>query len=103
MNPEWFRKYMNLVASNIMDRTGKVRFNYITMRTSLNALQEGKDELVPQPVLELFRNIVGALPKIELNDRQQVTLLLALLNCHMAYGLVSGYTLKEDVSVENRS
>lgn len=99
MNPEWFRKYMNLVASNIMDRDGAVRFDYKTLRCSLDAVENNQYERVPESVMRLFVNITESLPHIELDDRQQVVLMLALLNCHIAYGLVSGYTLKEDVSV----
>lgn len=102
MNPEWFRKYMNLVAANIMGRDGAIRFDYNTLRVSLNAVENNQYGDVPDSVMRLFTNIIDSLPRIELDDKQQVVLMLALLNCHMAYGLASEYTLKEDVSVENR-
>lgn len=102
MTPEWFRQYMNMVAANVMERGGAVRFDYNTLRISLDAVENNQYDNVPESVMRLFTNIIEALPHIELDDKQQVVLMLALLNCHMAWGLVSGYTLKEDVSVKNR-
>ena len=101
MNPDWFRKYMDLVAANIMDRDGTIRYDYKTLRIALDAVENNQYDNVPGSLMRLFTNIIDVLPRIELDDKQQVVLMLALLNCHMAYGLVSGYTLKEDVSVEN--
>ena len=97
--PDWYRQYMTMVAANIMDRNGGVRFTYVQLRTALTALEHGENSLVPRPVLELFSNIVSALPVIELSDRQQVTLMLALLNCHMAYHLMTGQLINKDESI----
>ena len=101
MDAKWFAQYMHQVSANVVDRDGQVRFTYEQLKHSLRAVENGEDSRVPEPVRRLFANIVGVLPTVELDDRTQTLLFLALLNCHMAYGLVSGYTLKEDVSVEN--
>lgn len=97
--PEWFRQYMNHVAANVMDRNGEVRFTYKELRTALDAIENHHDEHVPQTVLELFSKIVSALPPITLSDSAERVLFLALLNCHMAYLLATGYLLNKDESV----
>lgn len=101
VTPEWFAQYMTHVANNVKNREGQVRFSYKQLRLALTAIEKADDEHVPQDVLRLFANIVNILPPVDLNDRQQVTLLLALLNCHMAYSLVSGYLLHEDESIRD--
>lgn len=103
LNPpaEWFRKYMNHVAANVVDRDGNVRFRYRELRTALDAVTSNHDEDVPRNVLDLFANIMGALPQIPLDEKQERVLFLALLNCHMAYLLTTGFLLNEDDSVDN--
>lgn len=101
MDAKWFGQYIHQVAANVVDRDGRVRFTYKQLRTALTAVENNQYDNVPGSLMRLFTNIIDVLPRIELDDKQQVVLMLALLNCHMAYGLVSGYTLKEDVSVEN--
>lgn len=101
LNPpsEWFRQYMNHVAANVMDRTGSVRFRYRDLRDALDAVTSNHDERVPQSVLQLFSKIVGALPQIPLDEKQERVLFLALLNCHMAYLLATGFLLDKDESI----
>lgn len=101
MNTEWFRKYMNNVAANIANKEGNMRFSYRELRTALNALEERHEEDVPENVLQLFANIMGVLPQIPLDEKQERVLFLALLNCHMAYFLISGFLLNEDDSIDN--
>lgn len=103
LNPpaEWFRKYMNHVAANVVDRTGNIRFRYRELRTALDAVTSNHDERVPQDVLQLFSKIVDALPQIPIDEKQERVLFLALLNCHMAYLLTTGFLLNEDDSVDN--
>lgn len=96
---EWFRQYMNHVAANVVDRAGNMRFRYHELRTALDAVTSGHEERVPQTVLDLFSKIVGVLPAISLNDKEERILFLALLNCHMAYSLVTGYLLNKDESI----
>ena len=99
MTPEWFAQYMSHVANNVKNREGKTRFTYKELRTALDAVENNQYSRVPQPVMDLFSKIIGVLPEIPLSDKQQVVLMLALLNCHMAYALASGYLLSEDPSL----
>lgn len=101
LNPpsEWFRQYMNHVAANVMDRAGNMRFRYRDLRDALDAVTSHHNERVPQTVLELYSKIVGALPQIPLDEKQERVLFLALLNCHMAYLLVTGFLLDKDESI----
>lgn len=100
MNSDWFAKYMHHVAANVVERDGSVRFSYKQLRSALDALEAGNEERIPQDVLKLFSNIISVLPPIDLDDRIQITLMLALLNCHMAYHLVTGHLIKNDTSVD---
>ena len=84
----WFSKYMCHVANNIVNRDGEIRFSYKQLRTTLDAIAKGSDD-IDEEVRQLMNNIIGALPAIELSDRQIVTLCLALLTCHMAYHLTN--------------
>lgn len=103
LNPpaEWFRQYMNHVAANVVDRAGNMRFRYHELRTALDAVTSNHDEQVPQDVLQLFSKIVGVLPQIPIDEKQERVLFLALLNCHMAYLLTTGFLLNKDDSVDN--
>ena len=103
LNPpaDWFRQYMNQVAANVVDRDGNVRFRYHDLRTALDAITTDHEESVPQNVLQLFANIMGVLPHIPLDEKQERVLFLALLNCHMAYLLTTGFLLKEDDTIND--
>ena len=85
---EWFATYMKHAANNIVGRDGQVRFSYKQLRHTLDVIENGGEDIDPE-VRELMGKIIGALPPLELADRQIVTLCLALLNCHMAYHLVN--------------
>ena len=85
---KWFASYMTHVVNNIVNRDGEVRFSYQQMRTSLDALEQGRED-IDEEVRKLMINIIGVLPPIELTQRQEVTLCLALLNAHMAYHLIN--------------
>lgn len=86
---DWFAQYMKHVSANVKNRDGETRFDYNKLRHALDAVEFGRDYRVPQDVAELFRNIIGVLPQVEISERQETVLILALLNCHMAYLLVS--------------
>ena len=101
MDAKWFGQYMHQVAANVVDRDGRVRFTYKQLRTALTAVEHNQDNQVPEPVRRLFANIVGVLPTMELDDRTQTLLFLAMLNCHMAYSLVTRYLLDKDESISS--
>lgn len=84
----WFSKYMNHVANNIVNRDGEIRFSYQQLRSTLDAVEGGRND-IDEEVRKLMNNIIGTLEPIELSDRQVVILCLALLNCHMAYHLTN--------------
>lgn len=84
----WFSKYMTHVANNIVNRDGEIRFSYQQLRHTLDTIEHGCED-IDEEVRTLLQNIIGALPEIELSDRQIRTLCLALLNCHMAYHLTN--------------
>ena len=86
--PQWFSKYMNHVANNIVNRDGEIRFSYQQLRATLDAVEAGSDD-IDEEVCKLMNNIIATLPNIDLSDRQIVALCLALLNCHMAYHLTN--------------
>ena len=86
--PQWFAKYMNHAANNIVNRDGEIRFSYQQLRATLNAVEAGRND-IDEGVRQLMNNIIGALEPIDLSDRQIVALCLALLNCHMAYHLTN--------------
>lgn len=96
---DWYRQYMSHVAANVMDRDGNVRFTYKQLRGALDAVTSNHNEDVPEDVLRLFANIINALPPITLSDRAERVLFLALLNCHMAYLLCTGYLINKDESI----
>lgn len=102
-SPKWFATYCKIVSANIQDKDGNVRFDYMTLRQALTAVERAKEGQVPQSVVELFRNCVEytikAEGQVDINDRQEVTLLLVLLNMHMAYSMISGYLLTQDKSI----
>lgn len=85
---QWFSKYMNHVANNIVNRDGGIRFSYQQLRATLDAVEEGSDD-IDEKVRALLCNIITALPTIDLSNRQIVALCLALVNCHMAYHLTN--------------
>ena len=85
---EWYGQYVKHCVNNIMDREGKVRFSYMQLRTSLNAINQGRDD-IDEGVRELMSKIIGVLPPVNLSDRQIVTLCLVLLNQHMGYHLLN--------------
>ena len=84
----WFSKYMNHVANNIVNRDGEIRFSYQQLRSTLDAVEAGRDN-IDEEVRKLMNNIISTLEPIDLSDRQIVILCLALLNCHMAYHLTN--------------
>lgn len=98
-SPEWFGQYMSHIANNVKNKEGEVRFTYKELRQALDAVESNEYSRVPHSVMELFSKIISVLPPIELSDRQQVTLMLALLNCHMAYSLLTEHILS-DPSIE---
>lgn len=102
MTPEWFAQYMHLVAANVKNKEGQVRFNYRTLKDALNAIEHDCEHLIPKDVLTLFSNIVKSCPPLELSERTQNVLFLALLNCHMAYLLASNYLLNGDDSIVDK-
>lgn len=93
-NRDWFSQYCLQCAANVLNRDGKVRFSYETIKQALDAVEAFRDEQVPQSVVELFRNIVNLVnsrvcPQT-FTDNEQHALLLTMLNIHAAFLMVTG-------------
>lgn len=99
MNREWFAQYCNHVSNNVLNRDGQVRFSYRQLKTSLDAVKLARFDKVDDEVCDLYNNILKVMPQVELTTRQETTLILLLLNIHMAYSMVTDYLLKEDPSI----
>lgn len=99
MNREWFAQYCNHVSNNVLNRDGQVRFSYRQLKTSLDAVKAAAFDKVDGDVAALYDKILKVMPQVELSRRQEVTLILLLLNIHMAYSMVTDYLLKEDPSI----
>lgn len=99
MNREWFAQYCNHVSNNVLNRDGQVRFTYNQLKSSLDAVKLARFDKVDGDVAALYDKILKVMPQVELSRRQEVTLILLLLNIHMAYSMVTDYLLKEDPSI----
>lgn len=99
MNREWFAQYCNHVSNNVLNRDGHVRFTYNQLKSSLEAVKLARFDMVDDDVAALYDKILKVMPQVELSRRQEVTLILLLLNIHMAYSMVTDYLLKEDPSI----
>lgn len=99
MNREWFAQYCNHVSNNVLNRDGQVRFTYNQLKSSLEAVKLARFDMVDDAVCDLYNNILKVMPQVELTTRQETTLILLLLNIHMAYSMVTDYLLKEDPSI----
>lgn len=112
MTPEWYSKYCQLAAANVLDRDNKLRFDYNKLRRARDASALHLDEQVPRDVVELFRNVYEttvkmagpfnntddvAIPK-EPNDEEQGILLQVLLNIHVGYQMITGDLLNTQFS-----
>lgn len=93
MDNKWFAQYCNLCAANVLDREGQVRFTYEQLHTALNDL----NNQVPEPILELQRNIINACNKqFGVQDSEtDMPLILTLLNIHAAYLMMTGVWKEE--------
>ena len=112
MTPEWYSKYCQLAAANVLNRDRQLRFDYNRLRKARDASALHYDDCIPRDVLELFRNVYEAtvnmagpfnntddvaIPK-EPNDMEQGILLQVLLNIHVGYQMISGDLLNTQFS-----
>lgn len=98
-----YARFCQLVAGNVLNKDGNVRFGYLQLRRNLNIIEQGRDNIDTE-VRELLQNcITHSIAKPEaLSERNIVTLCLLLLNIQMGYGLLSGYTLNHDAVTNDR-
>lgn len=91
---EWFTTYCQNAAANVLDKDGKVRFSYNTLKSALDAAADHNTEGISNNILNLYDNIVKLCnirngdEKLSQND--EYTLVLTLLNIHAAYLMLSG-------------
>ena len=112
MTSEWYNKYCQLVAANVLDKEGKLRFDYNKLRKARDASALHYDDCIPRDVLELFRNCYAATVKMagpfnntddvaipkEPNDMEQNILMQVLLNIHVGYQMITGDLLNTQFS-----
>jgi len=103
LDNNWFARYCQLVAANVTDKDNKVRFTYVQLRSSLDAVEKGVEEQVDPAVVELFQKIYNTVGALEaLTTKQETVLILSLLNIQMAYSLLTRHLIKEDVSIDKQ-
>lgn len=85
---EQYQRFIKTSVDNVLDRDGHTRFDYKTLKIAYIAVTRAEYGDVPSSVMGLFRNIINFL-HLEPSDREQVTLMLALINVHMAHLLIS--------------
>lgn len=91
VNNKWYAQYCNLCAANVLNKDGQVRFSYEELHVALNAAAEDDYSLVPQPIMELQRNIINACNKQYGEVQITNALMLTLLNIHGAYLMMTGH------------
>lgn len=101
MTREWFTTYCQNAAANVLDKDGKVRFDYNTLKVSLDAASDHRISDVPNGVLRLDDNIQKLCDSRngsqKMSENDQYALLLTLLNIHAAYLMLSGLWKEEPV------
>ncbi len=91
---EQFSQYVKICADNVLDKEQKQRFDYNKLRHALKAVEQADYGRVPRDVMELFSKITGfVFPAEQLKDREQVILMLTMLNVHMSYVLLNDLLL----------
>lgn len=102
MTREWYSKYCQLAAANVLDRDNKLRFDYNRLRKARDASALHYDDCIPHDVLELFRNVYETTVKMagayKPNDEEQNILLQVLLNIHVGYQMITGDLLNTQFS-----
>lgn len=87
MDNKWFAQYCNLCAANVLNKQGEIRFKQKDL--------SDRNGVVPQPVLELHRNIVTACNKqfnaaFNADNETGELLLTTLINIHTSYLQING-------------
>ena len=96
MTREWFTTYCQNAAANVLDRDGKVRFDYTELKESLRAVTDNVGEVDPA-VMDLHEKIVQLCNNKcqHAEGAKQSAVILTLLNIHAAYLMVSGLWREE--------
>lgn len=96
MTREWFTTYCQNAAANVLDKDGKVRFNYDILKSSLDAIAEDRPDGIDDSIDALCENIIQLCDSRHgRTDRKKSILLLTLLNIHAAYLMISGLWKEE--------
>lgn len=110
LKTEWYSKYCQLAAANVLNRDKQLRFDYNKLRKARDASALHYDDCIPRDVLELFRNIYETTVKMagpfnnntsgsnEPTDDEQNILLQVLLNIHIGYQMITGDLLNTQFS-----
>ncbi len=101
MTREWFTTYCQNAAANVLTKDNDIRFNYNTLKASLDAAARHCASEIPNDILNLHDNIVKLCDsrngKQTIYDSDEYALLLTLLNIHAAYLMLSGLWKEEPV------
>lgn len=103
LKTEWYSKYCQLAAANVLNRDKQLRFDYNKLRKARDASALHYDDCIPRDVLELFRNCYTATCQVAGNytpndDDEQNILMQVLLNIHVGYQMITGDLLNTQFS-----
>lgn len=102
LKTEWYSKYCQLAAANVLNRDKQLRFDYNKLRKARDASALHYDDCIPRDVLELFRNVYETTVKMagayEPTDDEQNILMQVLLNIHVGYQMITGDLLNTQFS-----
>lgn len=94
MTREWFTTYCQNAAANVLDKDGKVRFDYTELQESLDAAANHNAVKIDGAVMALHNNIMKLCNTrheyVEPSENDEYALLLTLLNIQAAYLMISG-------------
>ena len=98
---EWFTTYCQNAAANVLDKDGKIRFDYTQLKAALAACPEHQTNEIPAAIRELHSKIWELCNRkhgiADMHGDAGWTMLLTLLNIHAAYLMVSGLWKEEPV------
>lgn len=98
MTREWFTTYCQNAAANVLDKDGKVRFDYEQLKSSLDAITDDAHTSSVDPAIWDLHEKIAQLCNNKCQHAEgakQSALLLTLLNIHAAYLMLSGLWREE--------
>lgn len=94
MSNEWYAKFCQLAAANVLDRNQHLRFDYTTLKRARDMGALRHDNAIPADIVTLFQNVYKTTCQMAgdfvPDEKQQNVLLQVLLNIHVGYQLITG-------------